>query len=418
MMTAFDSGIWSSTESLWESIRQPEYLQAAISIYQTAMNTPSVRDTCLVVYNCLKSIMSLTRFFCAVKTENNDIQLRAFIDKGIDQLAYLGREPDNCNLLADVLASKSVLVDQDHKLDEPIGRELEDADSWVLVPLVSAMGQSSIVIGACSDQAGSFSVTETHLLRLCAEAIMAVATRASVVDSVISNERERIMTEAAGDLLHEITNLLGTIPPYVDMITQMLDETSLSTIKQYLDSVRSDAIKVQTVCRSKLIDIRNQMGPSKMEPTDIVDVLESARAVSLDNRPDVHILRIETSPNIPRVLVRPRDLFEVFKEIIRNGLWAMKDSEERILTLRGKPWIDLNGKAWAQIEVEDTGCGIPESDLDRIWDLSYSTKTTPGGYGLYRAKSTIESFGGDIGVESQINVGTTFRIRLPGEIKP
>lgn len=419
MMTESDLAVRSQTVPLsWNSVTQPEYIQAALAIYQASMNTPSVRDTCRIIYNRLTSIMPITRFFCAIKTEVDKARFRAFIDNDEDQLVYLGSEPESSKLLSEVFAGERLLLSQDYEKNTPLGPELEGVESWVLVPMASLVGQISLVIGACSDQLTTFTEIDTQLLIACAEAIMAVATRALVVDNVISSERERIMAEAAGDLLHEITNLLGTIPPYIDIIGQLLDAASLSLIEQYLNSVKSDAIEVQTVCRSKLADIRSQMGRSKLVPTDVAGVLESARAACLGERLDVHILRTETSPDIPRVLVRPRDLFEVFKEIIRNGLQAMGESEERILTLRGKPWTSLDGRVWAEIEIEDTGCGISPDDMEKVWDLSYSTKFPLGGYGLYRAKSTIESFGGEISVTSQLNVGTTFRIRLPGEVRP
>jgi signal transduction histidine kinase len=93
----------------------------------------------------------------------------------------------------------------------------------------------------------------------------------------------------------------------------------------------------------------------------------------------------------------------------------MRESEKRILTLHAEPWVDPDGRVWAQIQIGDTGCGIPENELGKIWELTYSTKSSSGGYGLYRAKGVIESLGGYITVRSQVNAGTIFEIRLPGE---
>ena len=71
----------------------------------------------------------------------------------------------------------------------------------------------------------------------------------------------------------------------------------------------------------------------------------------------------------------------------------------------------LNGQV--QIDVEDTGEGIPVDMKNQIFELFVSTKDDGTGVGLAIAKQIVEGHGGNIEVESQPNQGTTFSIRLP-----
>ena len=65
--------------------------------------------------------------------------------------------------------------------------------------------------------------------------------------------------------------------------------------------------------------------------------------------------------------------------------------------------------------VQDTGSGIEKDDLEKLFDPFYTTKPTGKGtgLGLYISFSIIESMGGKIMVDSEVNVGTTFTLQLP-----
>jgi signal transduction histidine kinase len=74
--------------------------------------------------------------------------------------------------------------------------------------------------------------------------------------------------------------------------------------------------------------------------------------------------------------------------------------------LLGKP-------ACGEISVSDTGCGIRNDEIDKIFDPFFSTKENGTGLGLSIVHSIVESYGGKITVRSQMGRGTTFIIILP-----
>jgi two-component system sporulation sensor kinase A len=68
---------------------------------------------------------------------------------------------------------------------------------------------------------------------------------------------------------------------------------------------------------------------------------------------------------------------------------------------------------WIHVKILDTGDGISPEHLSKIFELGFTTKSNGMGYGLWRSRAVIEKIGGKISVESVINHGTTFDIRLP-----
>ena len=94
--------------------------------------------------------------------------------------------------------------------------------------------------------------------------------------------------------------------------------------------------------------------------------------------------------------------------IIMNAVQAIKEKGViKITTLREGDYI--------LIKISDTGCGIPDESLKRIFDPFYTTKTVGKGtgLGLWVSSSIIEKHDGLITVSSKINTGTTFTVKLP-----
>lgn len=102
-------------------------------------------------------------------------------------------------------------------------------------------------------------------------------------------------------------------------------------------------------------------------------------------------------------------LVTIIGNLIENAFEAMNEcgdyevQKELVFGIYSRPGAVL-------ITTDDTGVGIPEEDLEHVFENGYSTKGEGRGTGLYQVKSMVERFGGTITVESQVGIGTSFSI--------
>jgi signal transduction histidine kinase len=117
----------------------------------------------------------------------------------------------------------------------------------------------------------------------------------------------------------------------------------------------------------------------------------------------------EIEPNMPTIDANAGQLQQVFMNLIINAHHAMPDGGE--LTVKTGTLPDDR----VFVEISDTGCGISPEDINRIFDPFFTTKDEGQGTGLGLAvsRNIIENHGGEIGVHSSLDAGTTFRVVLP-----
>jgi signal transduction histidine kinase len=112
------------------------------------------------------------------------------------------------------------------------------------------------------------------------------------------------------------------------------------------------------------------------------------------------------SENIPKIFGDAEYLRSVFNNLFINAVQSMC----------GGGRLDVSIEAfenYVKIEVGDTGVGIPEENLTKIFEPYFSTKETGTGLGLAIVKRIVDEHKGIIGVESELNEGTKFTVRLP-----
>ncbi|MCD6426109.1 MAG: HAMP domain-containing histidine kinase, partial [Anaerolineales bacterium] len=124
-----------------------------------------------------------------------------------------------------------------------------------------------------------------------------------------------------------------------------------------------------------------------------------------------HVLKVED--NLPLVPGDDRALGQVFNNLISNAVRAMEDSGGGVLSVRLKPIQKTTGTPGVQVDVLDTGPGIPPEDQGRIFEPFFTTKQDGTGLGLSITKQIITMHEGTITLEP-LPEGTSFQIILPG----
>lgn len=214
-------------------------------------------------------------------------------------------------------------------------------------------------------------------------------------------------TLAAG-VAHEINNPLTFVSGNLDLLEAALVDAP-SEIRAALVDARTGAQRIQRIV-GDLSGLSRDERPV-LGRVDLVEVVElSLRITDTELR---HRAQVERElAAVEPVLVDPRRLGQVVTNLLLNAAHAIpvgRVSENRV-TVR----TAMRG-ANVALEVADTGCGIEEHLLEEIFDPFMTTKS-PGegtGLGLAISRQIVETFGGRIEVESEVGVGTTFRVLLP-----
>ncbi len=124
-----------------------------------------------------------------------------------------------------------------------------------------------------------------------------------------------------------------------------------------------------------------------------------------------HVLKVEE--NVPLVPGDDRALAQVFNNLISNAVRAMEDTGGGVLSVRIKRIQKTSGAPGVQVDVLDTGPGIPPEVRDRIFEPFFTTKPDGTGLGLSITKQIITMHEGTITLEP-LPEGTSFQIILPG----
>lgn len=219
-------------------------------------------------------------------------------------------------------------------------------------------------------------------------------------------EKLASMGQLAAGVAHEINNPLGTILLFADVLYREMDEN---------DPRRADIqmiIKETNRCKNIVAGLLNFARQQEvlLQDTNLHQVLDQS-IEGVRHQPTfarVQIIR-QYDPAIPNIQADPGQLQQVFVNLLNNAAEAMPDGGTITISTR------LVDHQWVEVRVSDTGCGIPEEHLSRLFTPFFTTKP-PGkgtGLGLSIVYGIIKMHRGQIGVESQVGKGTTFTITLP-----
>jgi two-component system NtrC family sensor kinase len=232
-------------------------------------------------------------------------------------------------------------------------------------------------------------------------------------EKILSGQKQLIMIEKlasigklAASVAHEINNpMTGILTFAEDLIeTSQKDDPRLPDLKL----IRDEAMRCRQIV-GQLLDFSRQDKPI-LRPVDINEVLsKTIRFISKQVLFRNVALETNYQENLPMVAADPIQLQQVFLDILVNAAEAMPEGGQ----------VSITSETIAETEevavaVKDTGQGIPQENLDKIFEPFFSTKGGETlGIGLAVSWGIIHNHGGGLAVDSKLGEGTTFRIVLP-----
>ncbi len=219
--------------------------------------------------------------------------------------------------------------------------------------------------------------------------------------------------ELASSLAHEIKNPLAGIKGAVDILIQR--RTAEDEERVVLESVRHEIERIDETVRALL----NRAHPRQLnfKQTSLTETISRAAQLAFHqasfHRSRNQEITIE-SDLPPEPLIFPHDAAQIEDAVLNliiNGIEAIGENKGRVIVRLKKAQAD--GRGEILIEVEDTGRGIPEPELPKIFSPFFTTTENGTGLGLAAVRRIARAHGGNCEVCSTVGHGSTFTIRLP-----
>lgn len=221
----------------------------------------------------------------------------------------------------------------------------------------------------------------------------------------VQTEKLSALGRMAAGIAHEINNPLGGIMLYSSNLLKKIPSDGPE--RESVEIILDEAKRCKTIIQG-LLEFSRESDPS-MALTDVGRVVDKACHI-LENEFRLRRigLRKDLEPGLPEILLDVAQIEQVLVNLLLNALQAV--AEEGTVSIRTS--MSLDGKK-VGIEIADTGCGIPEENMGKIFEPFFSTKPKGTGLGLAVTYGIVQKHGGSICASSVPGQGSTFTVELP-----
>lgn len=220
----------------------------------------------------------------------------------------------------------------------------------------------------------------------------------------------------AGGLAHDFNNLMTIIAGNI-ALAKMDNGVSPQLLKR-LDEMEKACAQAQELT-GHLVNFAKGHRLMEKKLTAIGDLIKETVQMTLSAKREIHC-QLRIAADLPLVEVDQGQIRQVLNNLLLNAVQAMPQG--------GEIWVEVNkvrlketesfsllmdSEEWVLITVRDQGGGIPKENLDKLFEPYFTTRKQGNGLGLFTSYVIITNHGGQIKVESQEGVGTTFFVYLP-----
>ncbi len=225
-------------------------------------------------------------------------------------------------------------------------------------------------------------------------------------EQLARSEKLAVLGQLAGGVGHELRNPLGSIKNAAYFLKMALEKPE-PEVKETLEILNKEVATSEHII-SALLDFARPKPPTRHK-VEINHLLQEA--LSRTKVPEKIKVVSKLDKSLPQILADPEQLGQVFRNLILNAIQAMPDGGQ--LEIRS----EVSPPAQLAISFADTGVGIPEDNLEKLFEPLFTTRAKGIGLGLAITKTLVEGHKGTIEVQSKLGKGSIFTVRLPLEEK-
>ncbi len=225
-------------------------------------------------------------------------------------------------------------------------------------------------------------------------------------EKLVRRERLAILGLLAGGIGHELRNPLGAIKNAAYFLNMVMKKPT-PEIRETLEILEKEVATSEKII-SSLLDYARPRLPTRSK----VNLNEAVQtALSSVRLPGNITVVTQLDETLHTIQCDPHQLGQVFANLTLNAIQAMPTGGQ--LTIKS----EREGPDWVSVSIADTGVGIPEEDMEKLFEPLFTTKAKGIGLGLAIVKTIVDGHEGTIEVESELGKGSVFFIRLPMRIK-
>ena len=256
-----------------------------------------------------------------------------------------------------------------------------------------------------------FTEADLELLSIAASQVAGCLANARLHEKVVASERLAAVGQTLAGLTHCIKNILQGIKGGAYILDLGIEKDNLDRVRTGWEMVRRNNAFMEELVYDLLTYSKERVPEYAVTDlnalcAEICELCaERARTKSVP-------LAFEPDPSLGTVEIDGKGIRRCLLNLVMNAVDASADSEATV-TVATRPAGD---DGLVRIVVRDTGCGMSQETLDKLFTVFFSTKGSKGtGLGLPVTRKIVEEHGGRLDVESQLGEGTTFAICLPAD---
>lgn len=222
-------------------------------------------------------------------------------------------------------------------------------------------------------------------------------------ERLVRQERLAALGQMAGGVSHELRNPLTVIGNTLYLLMSSSADAD-ETIQASLGIIAAEVHEMEMIV-SDLLDF-SRIRIADRGPVTVAELI--ARVLEKHPSPACVQVATDVPTNLPLAFVSPRQVVQVLGNLVTNAYQAMREGGR--LSIRAAV---ANDPSFVTLQVSDTGVGISQENLGKVFEPLFTTRSRGIGLGLVISKNLAEANGGRISVASTLGEGSTFIVALP-----
>ncbi len=236
-----------------------------------------------------------------------------------------------------------------------------------------------------------------------------ISEQTTMSDKLIQADKLVLLGQLTAGISHDIRNPLAAVNLNLQMLQRTLSAESITN--SYIEKALIGVERIHRIVEVSL-DFAKQavMEFERINVNSLVPTILELAGISIKKKNIT--IKLELDENVKDIEADEKQLYQVFINLITNAADALKETGTITIKTYNETPHKNEERSYVVIAVEDTGAGITEDDLSKIFNPFFTRKPDGIGLGLPISQRIIRQHGGVIDVESKLGVGTTFYVKL------